>query len=116
MGDRTEEAIRKAAECACCARTLGGARRGDGWPLVAGSLSTHPPAITVGTAGSAAATWPSPDREEKAYFDAATAIAAQEGIDMLFLEMMKVGSRSLSAPPKPPPSPPPKALHRPDSA
>ena len=56
--------------------------------FVAGSLSTHPPAMPKGTHDSTLAIWPSPEEEQLNYIEAATSIAGS-GVDFLFLEMMK---------------------------
>ena len=56
--------------------------------FVAGSMSTHPPAIPKGGENSALALWPSPEEEKMNYVEAATAISSS-GVDFLFLEMMK---------------------------
>ena len=92
LGERTDEAIHKATECACDARCQGGARRGQGWPLIAGSLSAHPPELVFDASDPdnviASSVWPAAEREEEAYAQAASTLA-DSGVDMLFCEMMK---------------------------
>lgn len=56
--------------------------------LVAGSLSTHPPALPPGSSDSTLATYPTPDIEALNYIQAANAIE-KSGVDILFLEMIK---------------------------
>mmetsp|Transcript_44085 Transcript_44085/g.84648 ORF Transcript_44085/g.84648 Transcript_44085/m.84648 type:complete len:493 (-) Transcript_44085:116-1594(-) len=61
---------------------------GFGPSMIVASMSTHPPEMAAGGESSCNAKWPSPEIEERNYFQAARAIRLS-GVDMLFLEMMK---------------------------
>merc|ERR1719491_1639052 len=86
-GDTLKEAT-SPVEAPAPVRTQGWDAAGFGPALVVGSLSTHPPEMPGGGASSAEANWPSPEMEEKRYFEAAQAHQLS-GVDMLWLEMMK---------------------------
>eukprot|EP01065_Artemidia_motanka_P052815 TRINITY_DN9633_c0_g2_i1.p1 TRINITY_DN9633_c0_g2~~TRINITY_DN9633_c0_g2_i1.p1 ORF type:complete len:754 (+),score=132.03 TRINITY_DN9633_c0_g2_i1:108-2369(+) len=56
-------------------------------PLVAGSLSCHPPGMRDGAEYAGGETWPSPDMEEANYQRHAETLRS-EGVDIIFLEMI----------------------------
>jgi len=85
FGDATLIALRKGVNLCRAA-----VERVDPTALVAGSLSTHPPAMPEGGAQSPSdlIPWPPEDEELAGYVEAATTLALS-GVDLLFLEMMK---------------------------
>ena len=88
-GERTVEAIHAAVNLAREARDAHVRTHPSAACFVAGSLSTHPPALPPGSESSAAARYPEPEVEEANYLEAALAIR-DAGVDFLMLEMMKV--------------------------
>jgi methionine synthase I (cobalamin-dependent) len=56
--------------------------------FVGGSLSTHPPALEVGSSVSTNAKYPPEPKESENYLEAALALASS-GVDFIMLEMMK---------------------------
>uniref|UniRef100_A0A6S8DVG8 Hcy-binding domain-containing protein n=2 Tax=Aplanochytrium stocchinoi TaxID=215587 RepID=A0A6S8DVG8_9STRA len=91
MGDKTPLGIQRAVEIARDAIN----REGKSHVMLAGSLSTHPPEIPIGTAGGTYP-WP-PEDEIRAAYDEAALTLAKAGVDVLFLEMMKEPEKSFHA-------------------
>uniref|UniRef100_A0A0G4FM26 Hcy-binding domain-containing protein n=1 Tax=Chromera velia CCMP2878 TaxID=1169474 RepID=A0A0G4FM26_9ALVE len=106
LGDKVGHAIEEAVRCAVSARnaassssSLGpppGELRDTEWPLIAGSLSTHPPsALETGNEGERdpremlRAAWPSPSVEAEGFQEAADLLAREPAVRFLFTEMMK---------------------------
>jgi len=92
LEELTEQATRESVRLAIQARTEylaeGPRSRVDGAvePIVAGSMSCHPPCMAHGTSMDAGI-WPSPEVETAGYYEQA-ALLRDAGVDALFVEMV----------------------------